>query len=424
MATKCVYLCPGLMGSQLWYDDHTPGRNDGTLLWPNFTRIAARGIGPLLVPHPEPLVPDGHLWVYKDLDLVMRLRLPPEWDVATYAWDWTLNIRDQAKGLAQRIYANRKFYPDGQAVVGHSAGGVLAVAAFIHLRAGTEGVPAGSQGLLKRIVSLGGPLRGSYDWPAFFSGLQPATLLFTALTLPSVQQSPFAFFFSGRIARKEIFRVASTWQAHRDTFPHLAGPDYGVPDPDRSILYMASTWASSQAVVTQESLDYLADDFQPWITNGASIPPHDVLTCVAGTHQDETKVRVVLAKALGHLNPFERSRIRPQEAQSGDPDWLPSYAEDSSGDNCVAPSGAVLPGARVYYIMEGHSPMVSTATVLGNIVRWITEDPPPGPPAGPVLADIVPFPHTNDPPTGPAVFNDIPAVLGTPPGGRTVTPRC
>lgn len=411
MFSEAVYVIPGLMGSTVWLNDHTAGTSNGTRIWVDYSRSYLHGLGELINPHPVPLVFDG---IYKDYNPLLK-HLKEVYvgtrEIKAWAWDWTQSAKLAGVRLADELWQNRASYPGGYRLIGHSAGGMVAVSAWMYLKLGTGLVPPGSQSIINRIITLGSPLRGSYEWPLFGIERQDAIPLVGLLTWPT-----------GGADR--VFEIARTWIAPAETFPLAAGLDYGQADPHRDRMFLEATWQYSRAAFPQDLLDYVKNDWQPWITSEANRPPASVLTCVVSTGISPTLVATILPR-------YERTRasirdiwIRAAGTPQGDRDRLPSFASSSHGDNAVPNEGAFLPGARIFEITEEHTPMVKTATILGNIAGWLDELPPAPPKPDPEPVPETLMPHGLDPAAPLALFNPVPAVRPLEPGIPRIGAHC
>src|SRR5262245_2621457 len=169
---KC-YVLPGFFGSALESGPHQFGRR----LWVNSTRLVIgewRGLRLAedgVSPAPEggqALISGVPLEGYQDsLVGALRSQLGPKgYDVVVYAYDWRLRLRRAGHDLAQRIRAEAS--SDSPAsIVAHSQGGLVARAAYADLAA------TGQAGLVRRIITIGTPHRGTYRGVKIFAREDP-----------------------------------------------------------------------------------------------------------------------------------------------------------------------------------------------------------------------------------------------------------
>lgn len=281
----------------------------------------------------------------------------------SHSWDWRKQIYPAGATLAGRIRA--EVTPaDPCAIVAHSAGGLVARAAWTEL-----GI-TGEQGLVRRIVTLGTPHWGSYTIVDFWSGSNQSIDILTywnqtvgyntAGYAPSITGYRF-------VTVLEIQRMALTWPGFYDVLPVLGSPD-ATEDPHRALLYDASSWPAT-ARPSQAWLDWSRDHTGPWLRSAASMPPPDVLTCISGSTSS-------VATALVSPQFLGQSRA------------LGNY---QTGDGAVARVSAELTGAALVHVVVNHENLLPTLTNTGEVSDAVLEVREPGPaPAPEVQTEIWP----------------------------------
>lgn len=149
-----VLLLPGIMGSNLEYDDN--------LLWINYLRIITGGLRSL---RPENKVKPSSLVSTSYKRLIDALE--ETYDVVTFPYDWRMPLPDSAALLEKKI---KELMKHGQPIklIGHSMGGVL-IRDFITLHRETWNKLNNSDGF--RLIFLGAPLGGSYRIPSVLFGM-------------------------------------------------------------------------------------------------------------------------------------------------------------------------------------------------------------------------------------------------------------
>jgi pimeloyl-ACP methyl ester carboxylesterase len=141
-ARRPVYVLPGLMGSRIG----THGRLIDDVLWIDVVEIAAGRLVRLALPRGAQLETLG-VMLLNALKLKLSLQIAG-FNAKFHAFDWRLGIDALARGLVERLEAER--VTDAQ-LVGHSMGGLVARAAL-----------SLAEGRVSRVVQIGAPNFGSY----------------------------------------------------------------------------------------------------------------------------------------------------------------------------------------------------------------------------------------------------------------------
>ena len=149
-----VLLMPGIMGSNLEYDDK--------LLWINYIRIITGGLRAL---KPENKVKPKSLVATSYKRLIDALE--ENYDVVTFPFDWRMPLTESASLLDKKV---KELLKHGQPLklIGHSMGGVL-IRDFIALHRETWNKLNNTDGF--RLIFLGVPLGGSYRIPSVLFGM-------------------------------------------------------------------------------------------------------------------------------------------------------------------------------------------------------------------------------------------------------------
>lgn len=381
------YLIPGLTGSSL-----ATRAPDGSLdpLWVDPFRMARGHVFRLRLDRdgvspssqggqecfPVAVIPA----FYAPVTAALAFGLPsPPYTVATLPYDWRMDLHAAGAALAARI--REEVNPgDPCALVGHSAGGLIARLAWWRLAS------TGQQGLIRRIVTLGSPHWGSYAaariWGtdddlvasiAYFLG--PAS----ALPLFECPADLRPLLVAGALAT-----LCASWPSLYQTLPSTFEPDQTF-DGDRGALYQPGSWPATRQVSAARLASALGD-WQPLLAGPETLPPASVLTTVAGTGFP-TRHRLGNAALLGA------------------PDAIAGFAD---GDGTVTRSSALLGPARRYTVPASHFGMLYAQALLSRLPQWVVEEgPAPSPDAqpvalpGPTQAEPhePPFPNFVPPPT-------------------------
>jgi hypothetical protein len=151
---RCVYVVPGLMGSQLCLRRQNPPDD---LLWIDPTDISRGQLSMLTMPGPLLMACGPVLHGY----LPLKLRLAAEgYTVRCFAYDWRRDISETGAVLARHLATETA---RDISVIGHSMGGLIA---RIALRSTT-----GPR--IQRLITLGTPHGGSYAPVQAVRGVYP-----------------------------------------------------------------------------------------------------------------------------------------------------------------------------------------------------------------------------------------------------------
>lgn len=379
-----VMLFPGFMASNL------ARVSDGKVVYWNGLaaqalafgqlRLAANGIDPGQ-PDGQELEEGGSVVQDPWPAVVAQLQqqLGGAWAFQTINWDFRKDIFAQAQIQAQTIKAN--FTPTNPVtLVGHSEGGVLALAVWINLALSSQ------TSLIRRIVAIGAPFQGSY---AAVQGL--------AGTLPMIQQFVQVAGLLGLAATlgasnvfNFVYGVIRTWPAIYELYPFLGTP-YAVKDTFRGNLYFAANYGWTVPPV-QAWLDFAKDSWQEALWQPALFPPQDVMTSIY---------------SVGISTPYALANGKVP-LPLGDPLNPGSLLAANDGDGYVSSASAILPGSDTFQMSADHASMPLAAAQDGLLAYAIqkanTPPIPPDPPefSGPPIAkgqNITPAP-VNSPVTG------------------------
>lgn len=354
-----IYLIPGLGESSLARSPPGVGIvwvDPGVLLLGG-TRaltLALNGVDPG-PPHGEALRPVGGVPYYMTVPLhsIGLQFLPPAYSVRTFAWDWRKTIYPAGVELAQRI-RDTSTPSDPCVLVGHSAGGLVARAAWTEL--GTTGQHA----LIRRIITLGTPHWGGYGSVQFFQG-DSSSIEVCQYWNQTVGGSTagLAPDITGYVSLSTLDYqlLAETWPSMYEVMPVLGAPS-SAADPLRAALYDAATWPVAYRP-QQTWLDYAKNVTGPWLRSAESQPPPDVLTCCVGTGRD------CPTKLFG-LEGFAEGQ------------GLGGYAD---GDGLVAAIDGALVGSTIYRYALSHDNFLVALSLNGEVSELILQtNPVPAPP--------------------------------------------
>jgi pimeloyl-ACP methyl ester carboxylesterase len=276
VARKDVYLIPGFGASDLGI------LSDGTKVWWDPSANLLIGIVSMRLAHngvdPDP--PDGrqlgvdpvgqHPWpIIRDRLQAQLANLDPfNWNVAVGTYDWRLDLFHHAQDLSESIMAHST--PALPAtIVGHSAGGIIAVMAWSIL------LGFGRDNLVRRIITIGTPFQGTYLPMAWLTGTSASVQQLTSL-LGVAQQIGVRFAQQWTLDR--INSVVLTWPSFYQLFPSLLGTEAAV-DPNRALLYQSGNYPAGLPV-QQSNLSAAKLITQPLLAAPETHPPSWVMTSV------------------------------------------------------------------------------------------------------------------------------------------------
>ena len=272
---KNVYLLPGFTASDLGI------ASTGEILWwdPNFLAVVALGKMRLAPDGVTPGPPDGvqmavdtkpqSPWGQILTELQSQLDIAT-WNVAVGPYDWRLDLNTQAQQLADNIRQHST--PTAPAtIVGHSAGGLVAVLAWANLLATSEQI------LVRRIITICTPFQGSYGTLAWLTGASGTVQQLLNLGNLSMWNSQV---IATKWTLQFIDNVLLTWPSFYQLMPSLLGDEAGN-DPNRKLLYTAADYPPD-APPSQAWLDAARLTFQPLIFGSTTRPPSWVMSCVYG----------------------------------------------------------------------------------------------------------------------------------------------
>jgi len=152
---RCVYIVPGIMGSQLCLPRERPASAD--LVWLDPTDIQAGRLAMLAMPGPNLMACGPVLHGYLPLKLALEAA---GYTVHCFDYDWRRDIAETGAVLARRLASETA---RDISVIGHSMGGLIA---RIALRTAT-----GAR--IQRVITLGTPHGGSYAPVQAVRGVYP-----------------------------------------------------------------------------------------------------------------------------------------------------------------------------------------------------------------------------------------------------------
>jgi len=357
---RTCYVVPGILGSQLYTGD------DATIsdrvIWVNLTQLAL-GLFPALALAPngvDPLPPHGALChvgqplpdYYGTLASTLHADLGPlGYQVRPFGYDWRKAIFGQGEFLAADIL-NFATPEDPCSIVAHSQGGLVARSAWAIL------VASGKSNLVRRIVTLGTPHRGSYA-PVMVWSLQEeliSQLAFACNALGGLIAGDFGIIPAPYTSPLDLTKVTATWPAFYQMLP-LIDSLSAIGDPLRPELFQLDNWPADRQLSSLH-LSSSSTTWQAFLRNPLSMPPAEVLTTVGGT---------------GRTTPWE---LRDVE-ELGDP---VAIAMTSSGDTRVTlDSSLVLPGYAAVFPC-GHADIINFPSLLSGIAGMVLAERAPGPP--------------------------------------------
>lgn len=393
-----VLVLPGWLGTHLAWQ-HVPGtRASARRVWLDYGRIFIGQLTVLDIERDPPtlIVTDG---VHDSLDpLVARIRqdVPPGWRVEAWPWDWRRSLLESGAFLGAEIATRAQEWEGGVRVVAHSAGGLVARAAWVWL------VNQGIEHRLPRVVTLGTPHRGSYA-PVQIWIEQDSTfnLLVHLEAFPLQFPHPIASLLWEAKA-VEIHGLFARFPSVYQLLPWRYAEDR-IIDPLVDVIYDADTWLPSLGGrlgprgISPAHLDSQSN-WQVTLSHPDVQPPPGVFVTVAG-HGTPTPFRLrrplpnppAWVRISHQLSPAFRRHIRLS--------LLPSLDTTEAGDGRVTTRSALLAGAAQVILESDHGGLLVHPIVLDRVVPWLLDhDPAPGPvvvdaPAHPLRGAPLPAAH-------------------------------
>jgi pimeloyl-ACP methyl ester carboxylesterase len=329
-----VILVPGFMGSQLVF---LTGPNVGDTLWAETLYIMQpdSSLRMMLAPDGKSPYPDygtrlGALGTvppyYTDWETTLRSQQVKEdfGPVVQLSWDWRRSFMDSVDQLAGLIVTVARDQPVN--IVAHSAGGLLARLAYAKL------VDDGQTSLVRRIITLGTPHKGSFDAVSSLCGFESFydRFLWKALigwhrALPT---TPYG-----------VVRDTGTfWSIIGGSWPGLyqllPAPDETTEEGRKlaNLLYTATNYPTSPYLF-QAWFDRARLTVWPRLNDAKYAVPSDKLKCLAGTG-------IPTLKALGPVTiPFTLNTLA--QGQRGDGDGVVTVLSQyvAGAGQISAPSG-------------------------------------------------------------------------------------
>jgi len=300
----CVIYVPGFSASELSFD-----RFGSDVFWCNYSRVVVRGLEVMRLSDDgeQPggssgalLFPTAVLTPYWGpiSELLTAQLQPAGYAVRVFPWDWRQSILSAGERLAAEV----ELLPAERlpaVFVAHSAGGLVARAAWAKLRADNR------HQRLRRIVAVATPNCGTYYAVNSFSGV--SEFVAQVVALANVIGGPFGAALAGFYATwgaAQVVDVCLTWPCLYQLLPVVGASD-AAGDPNRSYLYDGAEWHGLPAPISARHLQETRDVFHAFLLDPASRPPAEVMTCVSGTGYDTpytlgNPALLGFPQALGH----------------------------------------------------------------------------------------------------------------------------
>ncbi len=279
--TRCYFL-PGIPGGELFFSGNPPQP-----YWADYSALLAHGVGPLA------LQADG----VTDLDQTLPARIPngpilskygaametlgyqlrqavnggPQWVVVGVGYDWRKDLIGEGKKLSKAIQ-QEVTGADPCTLVGHSMGGLVARAAWYDLN------KAGLSNLVRRIVTMGTPHKGSYGPIRTWSSMDDTTSLIATATsyLNGIKYGIAGF---SVLTDRQVQAITATWPSFYQLLPTFKPAGSDPPEKWLFEAYNYGVWDAS-VNVQQKWLDYAKNVWQPFLADPLSMPPPWVMTSV------------------------------------------------------------------------------------------------------------------------------------------------
>jgi CHAT domain-containing protein/pimeloyl-ACP methyl ester carboxylesterase len=308
-----VLILNGIMGSKIGVKRNLPPPFGDDVYWFDPLDIAAGQLPRLALP-PAAVKPRFEsLGVITLAYLKLKLRLRKAgYDADFHAFDWRHSIADLGKELIARL---KDIGGDSVNLVAHSMGGLVARWAL------------GNGGKCRRLIMLGTPNFGSFAPVLALRAVYPIVRKIAALD----------FRHSPEWLSDHVFR----------TFPGLMQM---LPSPDRwheLNLYDLAEWPAGTGGAELKPLKAILDGVRPVQKKLAAAPADGSFFLIAGINQDT----VVNVKKDDKGNFV--------------------YESTKAGDGTVPLDFALLPGAKTYYVEEGHGSLPNNRLVADAVAELL-----------------------------------------------------
>jgi len=354
------YVLPGILGSEL-YTDVGGARK----LWVNVPRLALGEFDRLELaadgssPKPPRGFPcragvplEDH---YGDLLQALEAGLEDAgYQIVPWGYDWRLRVFPVALPLAEEIRQN--VTPQAPCtIVAHSQGGLVARAVWQLLGNSGQG------SLVRRIITIGTPHRGSYA-PCLVWSLQEELLEQLSLLCNSITgiADPLAIMPLSRYwTRIQLAAITASWPSMYELMP-LLDDRARIADPDRAAVYDAQAWPDSLNLF-QAQLDEARDQWRSFLLDPTSMPPAEILT-TAGGYGYPTPVRMAQVEEIGSPEAFSFS---------------------TQGDGRVALDSSLVDRSRQLTLQAQHGNIMNSGWLHARMIEDILADRlPPAPVPG------------------------------------------
>lgn len=374
-----VLVLPGCMGSSLQLAENVSTLPGPLFLGPPFSgefwadraALIKYGLGPMQLDGTtagQPAAGAQSFFTNKPLDdyylggmfyLTNQLKGTAWSDPAFWPFDWRQSMQAQAVALAAQI--QNRYIPDQPVIlVGHSMGGLIARLAYRIL------VGLGKQNLIRRIICLGSPMKGTYRIVELWSGNSKEGWLFTLAASQMSATNFVQFVFTNQLI-STIIGITQSWPAWYELLPTPPG-DGSTQDAFEQSLYVKGSWVFTQGW-SQQLRDNAVQGTKMFLSDGVSIPPARKCVCIEG---------------FGYPTwAFDDSFLPPYGPQKP----LPIKLVDGDGTT-RAGTGRIL-GADLYTIACAHDVLFFATCESGLLAKIIQENYDPSPTAPPLTAALV-----------------------------------
>lgn len=360
---KCI-LIPGFAGSQLFLS-----KPRLELLWASKFNLSQGGFYALQLQEDGlsdmeydrgPIIAGGFLPDYYQsfADTLRDGLLSSGYTVSQFGWDWRKDWRLAGQVLADSI-EDEENTSAPFALVGHSAGGLVARWAYSLLKA------RGKASLIRRIVTICTPHRGSYAAVRLLSGDDP-----TLNEIESLGRKVRYLDYLGvnvvsvPATESQLTRIMATMPGSYYLLPVL-DDQAATDDPQRAEVYDLDNWLPSRGL-KNKWLQKAKNEISPWLANvAANAPPPWVMTCVCG-YGFQTPDRLLDPQYLG---------------------TVAAYGSTATGDVQVTATSALLPGYPRFSYQANHSGILKEPELLDAIVGMVLDERGPSTPIPPPVVD-------------------------------------
>lgn len=370
---RTVHIVPGFLGSELWLP-RPVGIQRSEKVWLSPWAIAVGLLSLIRGVNPNTVIPRRPLDAYDTLEAFLATnRRDPIQSVRAWPWDWRRSTAVEGVLLADALEQEAQGEQGSQYLVCHSQGGIVARFAWKEL------IARGTQGIVRRIVTVGTAHRGTYSvfrvWREEDSDMNMIVALRRGPSnFPHPATLPLSI-----IIGQDVYGIFNSWQGSFDTLP-LPDAEQLNLDPLLLSAYQSTNWESSLGTPVQEEFDRTRLTYWPSLQQDEALPPPSVMRCVGG-NSILTPFRLLPKEPFNVRNiPFAGFRGLGLILQLDRRSKMFGLDYSNEGDGIVTLRSALPEGYYQLRVDGQHEFLTSHPILLENIFNLLIDDDPPPPP--------------------------------------------